>query len=158
MLIVYVWYVGLQMLTPIFDATHCCGSVFVVVSSTTFYWLMAELSIAQTPPPGGGGNLRLFTEIIQPTRTSLEELHGAIETWEAECQRCIGRMDEPLSDSARRLALQSTCSRSLSGRLEFHAARLGPCALLRADRDAYVDVHRAPSASGAVPVDVDSLT
>ena len=84
-------------------------------------------------------NPRLLKKILQPTQKSLEELRGAIETWEAECQRYIGRVGEPLSDSVRRLTLQPMCPSPLSDHLDFHAARLGAYALLRAEIDAYLD-------------------
>ena len=107
---------------------------------------------ADQPP----ANLRLLKKILQPTRKSFEELRGTIETWEAEYQRYIGRVGEPLSDSVRRLTLQPMCPLSLSHRLDFRAAGLGAYALLCAGIDAYLGVSMAPSASEAMPMDVDS--
>ena len=86
--------------------------------------------------------LRLLKTSLQPTPSSLDELRGAIETWEAEYPRCIGRVDEPLSDSVRGSTLQPMCPLSLSGHLDLHAARLGMHALRRAEIDAYSDVKK----------------
>ena len=108
---------------------------------------------AEQPP----GEPQTSEKILQTTQRSLEELRGVIETWEAEYQRYIGRVDEPLSDAVRRLTLQSMCPPSLSDHLDFHAARLGAYALLRAEIDAYLGVKLAPSSAGAMPMDVDAL-
>ena len=106
-------------------------------------------------PTNDQANLRLLKKVLQPKQQNLDTLRTAIETWEREYRLYCERTTEDLSDSVRRLTLQSMCPQALQEHLEFHSARLNSYPVLRAEIDAYLEVKTAVGAP--IPMDLDAL-
>eukprot|EP00971_Amphidinium_carterae_P014303 282616-Amphidinium_carterae.1 len=74
-------------------------------------------------PNNAQANLRLLKRVLHPSQQTLDNLRGALETWERELRVYRERTGESLSDPVKRLTLQAMCPQQLQAHLEFHANR-----------------------------------
>ena len=89
-------------------------------------------------PATGDSRKKFLRAVLQPGRSSMEELGASQEKWEDLVRRCERSRDAhgraaPLTDDIKQAALAALVPQELERHLQMNAGRLSSCRLTRDD-------------------------
>ena len=95
---------------------------------------VAGWRLSQVDPASGGRRKNLLRAVLQPGRSSMEELSASQEKWEDLVRRCERSRDThgraaPFTDDIKQEALAALVSQELERHLPMNAGRLSSCKL-----------------------------
>jgi hypothetical protein len=100
-------------------------------------------------------NLRLLRKIVRPSQVGMDQLISAIEQWEQDYKHYKDRTTEVLSDSMRKVCLQSMCPNDLSNHIDLNIVRLNTYDDLKREIERYVE--QVVARNGPKPMDIGTL-